>query len=147
MNILIFRTPYNSIYIRIFRPHMYSRMLLSLGIAFIQLSRNEITNMTLQQLPRNSIERILYTSFVRLSRKIIELFKIYANRKLYLVKFNSLYQEKTNFKGNFERQSTISITKYRTWRFICQPNQSLINFSLKIMLNLYWILKLELEKE
>lgn len=23
MNILIFRTPYNSIYIRIFRPHMY----------------------------------------------------------------------------------------------------------------------------
>lgn len=81
MNILIFRTPYNSIYIRIFRPHMYSRMLLSLGIAFIQLSRNEITNMTLQQLPRNSIERILYTSFVRLSRKIIELFKIYANRK------------------------------------------------------------------
>lgn len=89
-------------------------MLLSLGIAFIQLSRNEITNMTLQQLPRNSIERILYTSFVRLSRKIIELFKIYANRKLYLVKFNSLYQEKTNFKGNFERQSTISITKYRT---------------------------------
>lgn len=78
---------------------MYSRMLLSLGIAFIQLSRNEITNMTLQQLPRNSIERILYTSFVRLSRKIIELFKNYANRKLYLVKFSSLYQEKLISKG------------------------------------------------
>lgn len=74
-------------------------MLLSLGIAFIQLSRNEITNMTLQQLPRNSIERILYTSFVRLSRKIIELFKNYANRKLYLVKFSSLYQEKLISKG------------------------------------------------
>lgn len=99
MNILIFRTPCNSVYICIFRPHMYSRMLLSLGIAFIQLSRNEITNMTLTI--AKEFYRAYFILFVRSSlEKLSSCLKIMESRiESYIVKFNSLYQEKLISKG------------------------------------------------
>lgn len=73
-------------------------MLLSLETAFIQLSRNEITNMTLT-IAKEFYRAYFMHLFVSLE-KLSSCLKITESRiESYIVKFSSLYQEKLISKG------------------------------------------------
>lgn len=101
MNILIFRTPCNSVYICTFRPHMYS------VFTHAPFARNSIYSVVTQRDHEYDLNNcqgilssVLYTfrSFVSLEK--LSSLKIMESRiESYIVKFNSLYQEKLISKG------------------------------------------------
>lgn len=94
MNILIFRTPCNSVYICIFRPHMYS------VFTHAPFARNSIYSVVTQrdhEYDLNNCQGIL-SSVLYILRSFVSLEKLSSCLKItesriesYIVKFRSLY--------------------------------------------------------